>query len=105
MTIDNRYVQRRRSVFRIGGGAKSYHVAKTLYVYLLTYIILYKNTAYFWGGVMMYTPILFIIGWAIVPPMVDTPGYVYMAHVCFCVCGNPCCIAGIVEDSVLALEC
>ena len=33
------------------GGAKSDHGAKTVYVYLLTSIILYKHTAYFgWGG-------------------------------------------------------
>ena len=44
---------------RIGG-------AKILYVYLLTYSIVYKNTAYFGGGGgMMYLPVLFIIGWGI----------------------------------------
>ena len=38
--------------------------------------------------------------------------YVYMVHVCFyvlcsdCVgiCGNVCCVAGVVKDSVLAME-
>ena len=38
---------------------------------------------------------------------------VYMALFCFSVCGsdcvvtcgNVCCVAGVVEDSVLALEC
>ena len=37
----------------------------------------------------------------------------YMAHVCFYVCcsdcvgvcGNVCCVAAVVKDSVLALEC
>ena len=33
-----------------GRGAKSDHGAKTVYVYLLTYSILYKNTAYLGGG-------------------------------------------------------
>ena len=32
------------------GGGKIDHGAKTLYVYLLTSSILYKNTAYFEGG-------------------------------------------------------
>ena len=32
------------------GGEKSDNGANTLYVYLLTYINLYKNTAYFGGG-------------------------------------------------------
>ena len=39
--------------------------------------------------------------------------HVYMAHVCFMsvvltvwgVCGNDCCVAAVVKDSVLALEC
>ena len=39
--------------------------------------------------------------------------YVYMVHVCFYVCcgnsvgvcGNVCCVAAIVKDSVLAFEC
>ena len=38
--------QRRQYVFRIGG-PKVTIGRKTLYVYLLTYSILYKNTAYF----------------------------------------------------------
>ena len=51
----------------MGGGAKSDHEAKTLYVYLLTSSILYKNTDYLGGGggQMIYSPVLFIIGWAI----------------------------------------
>ena len=30
----------------------------------------------------------------------------HMAHVCFYVCGNVCCVAAVVKNSVfLALEC
>ena len=52
--------QRRQSVFRIGGGAKSDHGEKTVYVYLLTYSILYKNTAYFEVGLnYVYAPTIY----------------------------------------------
>ena len=49
------------------GGAKNDHGRKTFYVYLLTSIILYTNTAFFGGREMMYSPVLFIIGCAIAP--------------------------------------
>ena len=50
------------------GAGEKCHGAKALYVYLLTYNILYKNA--YWGCKMMYSPILFIIGWKIstLPP-------------------------------------
>ena len=52
--------------------AISYHGAKTVYVWLLTSSILYKNTAYFGGGKMVYSSVLFIIS---PPPRIDAPGY------------------------------
>ena len=69
---------------RIGVGAKSDHGVETLYVYLLTSSILYKNTAYFGGGCkMMYSPVLFIIGWAIAPPAprFDAPASTNIIHI------------------------
>ena len=50
-----------------GGGQKVIMSEKTVYVYLLTSSILYRNTAYLGGGGVMYSPVLFIIGWAIAP--------------------------------------
>ena len=75
------YIQWRRSVFRIGGG-KTDHWVKTLYVYLLTSSILYKNNAYFGGGEMVYSPAIFIIVWQSLPcsPRIDTPVYIYGKH-------------------------
>ena len=60
---------RRRSVFRIGGGAKSGlgeaksdHVAKNFYVYLLAS---YTKILLTLAGQNDVSPVLFIIGWAI----------------------------------------
>ena len=64
-----------------GGGEKSDNGAKTVCVYLLTYIILYKNTAYFGGEKIIYSAVLFIIGWAIAPcPLGSTPLSTTITH-------------------------
>ena len=71
--------QQRRSVFMIGvfmrGGID--HVAKTVYFYLLTYNILYKNTAYFGGENDVFAhSIYYWVSNRPCPHMIDAPaGY------------------------------